>query len=224
MSTTPDSAAPAPEAIRRLRKEYSLAGLSEADADADPFAQFGRWFAEALRADLREPNAMTVATATPEGVPSARIVLLKGWDERGFAFYTNYEGQKGREIAANPAVALVFYWPELERQVRIVGDVARTSAAESDAYFASRPLGSRLGAMVSRQSTVIPDRATLEARLLQLEAEYREAAPPRPDFWGGYRVAPHHFEFWQGRPNRLHDRLSYQRDEDGAWAIERLSP
>jgi pyridoxamine 5'-phosphate oxidase len=172
---------------------------------------------------LREPNAMTVATATREGVPSARIVLLKQWDERGFVFYTNYEGQKGRELAENPVAALVFYWPELERQVRIVGAVERTSVEESNAYFQSRPLGSRLGALVSHQSTVIPDRTHLEARLLQLEAEYQDNPPPLPEYWGGYRVAPHAFEFWQGRPNRLHDRLRYRLD-GGVWLVERLSP
>lgn len=224
MTGASDSAATGPEAIRRLRKEYTLADLSEAEAEADPFAQFGHWFAEALGADLREPNAMTVATATREGVPAARIVLLKGWDERGFTFYTNYEGQKGRELAGNPLAALVFYWAELERQVRIVGAVARTTAEESARYFGSRPLGSRLGALVSHQSAVLPDRATLEARLRQLEAEYRDRDPELPEYWGGYRVAPQSFEFWQGRPNRLHDRLRYRRGASDAWMIERLSP
>jgi pyridoxamine 5'-phosphate oxidase len=223
MTGATDPAATLAEYMRRVRKEYSLAGLSETDAAADPFVQFGRWFDQALDASLREPNAMTVATATREGVPSARIVLLKRWDERGFVFYTNYEGQKGRELAENPVAALVFYWPELERQVRIVGAVERTSVEESNAYFQSRPLGSRLGALVSHQSTVIPDRTHLEARLLQLEAEYQDNPPPLPDYWGGYRVAPHSFEFWQGRPNRLHDRLRY-RLEGGVWVVERLSP
>jgi pyridoxamine 5'-phosphate oxidase len=224
MTGTTETETPSPEYIRRLRKEYALAGLSEADADPDPFAQFGRWFDEALRADLREANAMTVATATPDGVPSARIVLLKSWDARGFVFYTNYEGQKGRELAANPVAALLFYWAELERQVRIVGSVDRTTAEESDRYFASRPLGSRLGAIVSHQSSVIPGRTHLEERLRALEAEYQDSLPPRPEGWGGFRVAPYGFEFWQGRPNRLHDRLRYRRDEGGAWVIERLSP
>lgn len=223
MTGAPDPAATRAEYIRRVRKEYALAGLGETDALADPFAQFGQWFDQALAADLREPNAMTVATATREGVPSARIVLLKDWDERGFVFYTNYESRKGRELAENPVAALVFYWPELERQVRIVGAVGRTTGEESDRYFQRRPLGSRLGALVSHQSTVIPDRVHLESRLLQLEADYRETPPPLPDYWGGYRVAPTSFEFWQGRPNRLHDRLRYRRDA-GAWVIERLSP
>ena len=223
MTGTPD-AAPSPESIRRLRKEYALAGLSEEDAAPDPFLQFRRWFDEALQAELREPNAMTVATATREGIPSARIVLLKSWDERGFVFYTNYEGQKGRELAENPVAALVFYWPEMERQIRIAGPVTQVSPEESDRYFASRPLGSRLGAIVSEQSSVIPDRQSLEARLRQLEAEYRETLPTRPAGWGGYRVAPRTVEFWQGRPNRLHDRLRYRRDDAGAWIIERLAP
>ncbi|HEY8601979.1 MAG TPA: pyridoxamine 5'-phosphate oxidase [Thermomicrobiales bacterium] len=223
MTGTPD-APPSPESIRRLRKEYALAGLSEVDAAPDPFLQFRRWFDEALQAELREPNAMTVATATREGVPSARIVLLKSWDERGFVFYTNYEGQKGRELAENPAAALVFYWSEMERQVRIAGAVARVSPEESDRYFASRPLGSRLGAIVSEQSRVIPNRQSLEARLQQLEAEYQETLPTRPTGWGGYRVTPQTVEFWQGRPNRLHDRLRYRRDAAGAWIVERLAP
>lgn len=213
-----------PELIRQLRQEYRLAGLSESDAANEPFAQFARWFGEAVRGELREPNAMTVATATPDGVPSARIVLLKSWDERGFVFYTNYESQKGSEMAANPVAALVFYWPELERQVRIVGAVSRTTAEESRAYFDSRPLGSRLGAIASQQSRVIPGREHLEERLRALEAEYAQGEPPLPEFWGGYRVAPQTVEFWQGRPSRLHDRLRYRRDTDGAWVVERLSP
>jgi len=212
------------ETIRQLRQEYRRAGLDEADAAPEPFAQFGRWFAEAIAGELREPNAMTVATATPEGVPSARIVLLKSWDEQGFVFYTNYESQKGHELAANPVAALVFYWPELERQVRVVGAVERTSVEESRLYFDSRPLGSRLGSTASYQSQVISGREVLEARVRQLEAEYPAGGPPLPDYWGGYRVAPTSFEFWQGRPSRVHDRLRYRRDAEGNWVIERLSP
>ncbi len=218
------AAAPSPEPIRRLRKEYALAGLSEADLAPEPFAQFDDWFAEALRAELSEPNAMTVATATRDGIPAARIVLLKSWDERGFVFYTNYEGQKGRELAENPQAALVFYWPEMERQIRIAGDVSRVAPEESDRYFDSRPLGSRLGALASPQSSVIPDRAALETRLRELTVTYQDEPPTRPADWGGYRVIPRTVEFWQGRPNRLHDRLRYRRDDGGAWIIERLAP
>lgn len=215
---------PSAEAIRSLRREYARADLVEGVVATDPFAQFGRWFAEALSADLREPNAMTVATAAADGTPAARIVLLKAWDERGFTFYTNYEGQKGRELAENPRAALLFFWAELERQVRVGGDVVRLTAEESDRYFASRPFGSRLGAIVSPQSQVIPDRETLSARLHDLEAAYAGGEPPRPAGWGGYRVIPTSFEFWQGRPNRLHDRLRYRQDGAGGWVIERLAP
>jgi pyridoxamine 5'-phosphate oxidase len=207
----------------RLRKEYTRAGLTESDADTDPIAQFRRWFGEALAADLHEPNAMILATATPDGRPSARVVLLKGFDERGFVFYTNYEGRKGAELEANPYCALVFYWATLERQVRVEGHARRVPEKESDEYFRSRPRGSQLGARVSEQSRPVGGREELEAKLRWLEAEYEGREVPRPQFWGGYRVEPDSIEFWQGRENRLHDRLVY-RLSDGEWGRERLRP
>jgi pyridoxamine 5'-phosphate oxidase len=207
--------------ISDLRQEYTRAGLRRSDLRPDPFEQFGVWFDEALAADLHEPTAMTLATATPEGAPSARTVLLKGFDERGFVFYTNYEGRKAAELEANPRCALLFYWGELQRQVRIEGRAARVSGAESDAYFASRPRGSRLGAWASEQSREVEGRDALERRLGELEERYEDDVP-RPPFWGGYRVEPHLFEFWQGRENRLHDRLVYRREAE--WTVVRLQP
>ena len=210
--------------VARIRTEYTRAGLAEVDAAPDPLAQFRAWFEDALAADLHEPNAMVLATATPDGKPSARVVLLKGFDERGFVFYTNYEGRKGREIGRNPHAALVFYWGELERQVRIEGRVGRVSERESDAYYASRPRGSRLGAWASEQSRPAESREVLESRLAALEREYEDQNIPRPPFWGGYRVEPEAVEFWQGRENRLHDRIVYRRMGDGGWEIGRLQP
>jgi pyridoxamine 5'-phosphate oxidase len=210
--------------VARLRKEYTRAGLKESDAASDPIEQFRRWFDEALAADLHEPNAMTLATATPDGRPSSRVVLLKGFDERGFVFYTNYEGRKSGELEANPRCALVFYWGELERQVRVEGRASRVPGEESDQYFGSRPRGSRLGAWASEQSRPVGGREVLEERLRELEAEYEGREVPRPPFWGGYRVEPEVIEFWQGRENRLHDRLMYSRAEGDVWEQERLQP
>jgi pyridoxamine 5'-phosphate oxidase len=210
--------------VARLRKEYTRAGLKESDAASDPIEQFRSWFDGALAADLHEPNAMTLATATPDGRPSARVVLLKGFDERGFVFYTSYEGRKGRELETNPNCALVLYWGELERQVRVEGRASRVSEEESDEYFGSRPWGSQLGAWASEQSRPVEGRGALEERLRGLEAEYEGREVPRPLFWGGYRVEPEVIEFWQGRENRLHDRLVYRRSDNGEWGRERLQP
>jgi pyridoxamine 5'-phosphate oxidase len=205
-----------------LRQNYDVGALDEADADADPFRQFARWFDEALNADLMEPNAMALATVDAHGRPGSRMVLLKGVDKKGFVFFTNYESRKGHDLAANPMAALLFWWDRLHRQVRIEGRVERVEDAESERYFQSRPYGSRVGAAASPQSRVIGSRAELEERFRALEAAHPEDLP-RPAHWGGYRVVPDHFEFWQGRESRLHDRLVYRPAGD-AWRIERLAP
>ncbi len=205
------------------RKDYAQAGLHETDVVANPISQFERWFADATAAQLPEPYAMTLATVDANGRPSARIVLLRGVDPRGFVFFTNYTSRKGQALAVNPYAALIFYWPELERQVRIEGRVSKIDEPESDAYFHSRPQASQLGAWASPQSQPIADRAVLTHRLAVLTTQYGNELPPRPEFWGGYRVEPDVMEFWQGRPSRLHDRILYTM-VDGVWQIGRLAP
>jgi pyridoxamine 5'-phosphate oxidase len=213
--------------IEQLREDYSRGTLEEHSVLADPMQQFEKWFKEAVEAQIHEPNAMTLATATPKGIPSARIVLLKGLDERGFIFYTNYESKKGSEIKENPHVSLTFFWPELARQVRIDGLADKISKRESQEYFNNRPHGSRLGAMASNQSKVIESRETIENKYQELSEKFNESDKIEvPDFWGGFLVSPYRIEFWQGRSNRLHDRLRYtlQHISPRAWQIERLSP
>ena len=233
--------------IADLRREYNLTGLRRSDLEADPIAQFKKWFDQeagtrtsgrvrkfciklyktVLMAGGAEPmdlTAMTLATADKEGRPSARIVLLKGVDQRGFVFYTNYDSRKGQELAENAQAALVFYWSDQEREVCVAGEVSKLPPAESDAYFKSRPRGSQLGAWASQQSAVVRDRAALEEKWNQMEAQYAGQQIPRPPHWGGYVLSPARIEFWQGRPNRLHDRFRYTRQPDKTWRIERLSP
>jgi pyridoxamine 5'-phosphate oxidase len=209
--------------LSALRKSYERDALDEQASDADPRLQFEHWLKQALDAQLPEPNAMTVATVGPDGRPSTRVVLIKGCDGRGIVWYTNYDSRKGRELAHCPYAALQFHWVELERVVRIEGSVEKTDAAESDAYFASRPLDSRIGAWASPQSQVIASRAVLVANAAKVGAQHL-MNPPRPPHWGGYRLLPDRWEFWQGRKSRLHDRLRYRRDADGTWLRERLAP
>ena len=233
--------------IADLRREYSLTGLRRSELELDPIAQFKKWFDQATGArasgrvrkrlirwykalllasgaELLDLTAMTLATVDKQGRPSARVVLLKGLDQRGFVFFTNYDSRKGQELADNPQAALVFYWPDQERQVCIAGEVSKLPPAESDAYFKTRPYGSRLAAWASKQSAAIKDRAALEAQWKQLETQYAGQEIPRPPFWGGYLLSPTRVEFWQGRPNRLHDRFCYTRQPEKTWLIERLAP
>lgn len=209
--------------IADIRRDYSLRSLLESDVAANPYEQFGKWWSEAINSEVDEVNAMTLATATPDGIPSARIVLLKGYDRNGFVFFTNYNSQKGQDIAANPKACLLFFWKELERQVRIDGSIEKISAAESEEYFQSRPVGSRIGAWCSPQSAVIEDRSVIEKNIAHYEAKFSNQPVPRPEHWGGYIVKPTAIEFWQGRSSRLHDRLRYSLTAE-SWKIERLAP
>ncbi|HVR09612.1 MAG TPA: pyridoxamine 5'-phosphate oxidase [Thermoanaerobaculia bacterium] len=210
--------------VSGVRRDYQQAGLDERDVAPHPIAQFRAWLAEALAADPLDPTAMTLATADREGRPSARIVLLKGYDERGFVFFTNYGSRKACELLVNPHAALVFYWPAFDRQVRAEGTVGKVSRDETAAYFATRPLGSQLGAWASRQSAPVAGREDLERAMSAAAERFAGREVPAPDFWGGYRLSPTWVEFWQGRESRLHDRLVYRRDAGGAWTIQRLQP
>ncbi len=209
--------------ISSIRKDYQLQSLELTDVAATPVLQFDKWWNEAVSSSIEEVNAMTLATVNPDGKPAARIVLLKGFDENGFIFFTNYHSEKGKSISAHPYASLVFFWKELERQVRVEGSCIPVSKSESDEYFLSRPIGSRLGAWASPQSTVISSRTVLDQNLDRVTAQYADGIVPRPDHWGGYRVIPEMVEFWQGRPSRLHDRIRYRKDES-QWLIERLAP
>jgi pyridoxamine 5'-phosphate oxidase len=212
------------EELQNLRQDYSAATLSETSINVNPIKQFDIWFKEALVAEIHEPNAMTLATATTDGRPSARIVLLKNFDMNGFAFYTNYLSRKGKELTKNPNGALLFFWSELERQVRIEGTIEKLSKEESEKYFHSRPKGSQLGALASPQSQEIADRGVLESKISQLEAEYADKDIPKPSFWGGYILKPRQIEFWQGRPSRLHDRILFKKIDNKNWKKVRLAP
>lgn len=209
--------------IAKLRKEYQREELSEDSVSLHPIEQFHQWFTEALSSDLPEPTAMTLATASAEGMPSARTVLLKGVDDAGFVWYTNYASEKGQQLEQNPVAALLFFWPELERQIRVTGTVERLTREESEIYFHSRPRESQLGAWASQQSTVVVSRDSLDASYASVQEKFREGDVPLPPTWGGYRLIPSAIEFWQGRPSRMHDRIRYRKDGD-AWCIERLAP
>lgn len=213
-----------PSSIADIRKDYQLQSLQENEVEAHPMRQFDKWWQDAIRSEIDEVNAMTLATASADGVPSARIMLLKGYDEQGFVFFTNYQSFKGKQLLENPRACLVFFWKELERQVRITGLIEKVSAEESDEYFNSRPEGSRIGAWVSPQSQVIKDRGFLDERQKELVKKFSVEPVTRPPHWGGFRVKPITIEFWQGRSSRLHDRIQYTLREDGQWTIERLAP
>ncbi len=210
--------------VADMRRDYKLASLDRSDLAADPTSQFDRWFQEAISAGIPDPTAMILATAGTDRQPAARIVLLKGFDARGFVFFSNYQSRKGQQLAENPCASLLFAWTPLERQVEIRGAVSPVTPEETEAYFYSRPIGNQIGAWASAQSSVIESRGTLEKRVTALMEKYRGQTVPVPPFWGGYRVAPDSIEFWQGRPSRLHDRLRYTRTENGAWRVDRLSP
>lgn len=210
--------------VADLRKDYKLASLDEQDVAPSPLQQFGKWWNDATSSEIDEPNAMTLATSTPDGRPSARIVLLKSFDEEGFMFFTNYESRKGQELARNPYVTLLFFWRELERQIRIEGIVSKVGEHVSNEYYNSRPMGSRIGAIASPQSQVIPDRHFLEEKVNETASKYEKDMPQRPEYWGGYIVKPVAMEFWQGRSSRLHDRILYTLTTGGSWKIERLAP
>ncbi len=215
---------PSPEQLANLRQEYSLQGMHRADLDPDPIRQFGRWLSDALAHGILEPNAMTLATVDATGQPWTRTVLLKVCDERGFTFFTNYDGSKGRQLAERPVAALTFWWPILQRQVNVTGVVTQTSRTESAHYFATRPMNSRLGAWASAQSATLADRGELERRFEEVRARFGDKEVPLPPQWGGYCVEPRTIEFWQGRQSRLHDRLRYTRQDGGGWTIDRLAP
>jgi pyridoxamine 5'-phosphate oxidase len=210
--------------IASIRKDYTKQTLTEAEVYADPFLQFTKWWNQAVESNIDEVNALTLATASSDGIPSARIVLLKGYDDTGFVFYTNYESYKAQQIAENPRACLLFFWKELERQIRITGVIEKVSDKENDEYFFSRPEGSMIGAWASPQSHVIKNREWLEEKVAEITAQFAGKEMKRPQHWGGYRIKPVDFEFWQGRSNRLHDRIQYTMAKDGSWLIERLAP